>query len=29
MKNRTAYWKGGMVFSLPVLIILVYLWLVL
>lgn len=29
MKMRNAYWKGGLVFSLPVLIILAYLLLVL
>jgi hypothetical protein len=29
MKNRKAYWEGGLVFSLPVLVILVYLLLVL
>lgn len=29
MKKRSAYWRGGLVFSLPVLIILIYLLLVL
>lgn len=29
MKKRTAYWQGGMVFSLPFLIIILYLLLVL